>query len=308
MTQPIPDTIRGLGDAVTPTWLNGPTFQAYRYAMSVILDDMVDTTSMSVRAAIPTYAPPDALQWIAQDRQIFQGPGEPHDAYVARLRQWLDTWRLAGSSEAVMLAILAYLTPLAPKIAVVQSALGGVTVWQTYAGGSQPFPAGSIIPTPPFLASTTNGQVTNVWDWDGSSQPYYYPWMRWRAWVVIQSNGAQAPWLSPTKTWGSFNWGDGTCLGWAGTAQQSAQLTALATFWKSAGTWVPWIIVSYNSAWVHASAASANLADGTWGYYGKVVTDAIYGTKYVSARPAASTLTCITGTSDGGNGLPLGLG
>lgn len=308
MTQPVPESIRGLGDAITPSWLNGPVFKAYRYAMSVILDDMVDTSAMAVRAGIPKYAPIDALQWLAQDRQIFQGAGEPRAAYVARLRQWLDTWRLSGNSTSVLLSILAYLTPLTPKVSVVQSGSNGVTVWQTYAVGSQPFPPGSGIPTPPFLASTVNAQVSNFWSWDFVSQPFYTSWLTWRAWIVIQSNGPQAPWPAPTKTWGSFNWGDGTCLGWAGTAQQSAQLTALAIFWKTSGTWVPWILVSYNSAWVDASSTSADLPDGTWGYYGKIVSDATYGTKSVSARPAANILTCITGTNDGGNGMPLGLG
>jgi hypothetical protein len=166
--------------------------------------------------------------------------------------------------------------------------------------------------------------------------------MRWRSWVIIQSSGAQAPWAAPTKTWASggtftltvvsdttygtkyanggsaaspsstsFYWGDGvTCWGWAGTAQQALQLTALAKAWKSGGTWVPWIIVCYDATWFQPTSSNpgTDSPNGTWGYYGKIVSDATYGTKYVASRPPASTCTMICGTADGQSNQPLGVG
>jgi hypothetical protein len=337
MSNTVPTNFAQLGDAISPTYLNGPVFQAYRLASSVLYDDAVDLTAIAIRAAISSLAPSDALTWIAQDRQIFQGPSETTAGYIARLQQWLDLWRLAGNSTSVLLAYLSWLTPLAPQVQVVQSSRGTspITTWQTYVAGATPFPAGTTIPTPPNLLTVSPGN----WDWDGSSEPYYYPWMSWRVWIIIQSNGAQAPWPAPTKTWGSggtldvivvpdaiygtkyvnagtpasasstsFAWGDGTCWGWAGTAQQALQLTQLAATWKSAGTWVPWIIVCYDATWFQPtnSDVGGKLPNGTWGYCWVIVPDATYGTKYAPSRPSCTTCTMIVGTEDGQDGEPLG--
>lgn len=333
---PTQQSYRVLGAELYPNPMNGPVWSAYLYSMHVIDDALVDCASYAVRARYPQLAPFDAFPWIGQDRQIFQGPSETLTSYAARLIQWLDTWRLAGNSTSILLALLAYLTPLAPQVATVQSAAdGSITSWRTYAAGSVPFPQGQTIPTPPYLQT-----VTGNWDWDGASQPYYYPWMAWRTWVIVSSFGAQAPWAAPTKTWGSggtlvvsvvsdpvygtvykntgtpatpsatsFNWGDGTCWGWAGTAQQAEQLTALVKAWKSGGTWVPWLIVNYDPTWfLETGVTGTKMPDGTWGFYGKIVTDATYGSRYIPSRPPASTCTLIVGTADGQAGQPLGVG
>jgi hypothetical protein len=336
MTQQVPPNFVGLGDQISPTYLNGPVFQAYRFAMAVMYDDAIDLTAMALRAAIPALAPADALPWIAQDRQIFQGPSETVAGYTSRLIQWLDLWRLAGNSTSVLLAYLSWLTPLTPQVSTVQTSSGTspITVWRTYEVGEVPFPPGQTIPTQPDILT----QTTENWDWDGSDPPYYFPWCHWRAWIIIQSNGAQAPWVAPTATWSpasgtvttnvisdpvlgtvysgsggsgsnatEFNWDASTCWDWTGTAQQAASLVALAKTWKSAGTWVPWIIVSYNASYFQpTNAKGADSPDGTWGFWGKVVTDATLGSVYTAARPASSIATFIAGTQDGGQGLPLG--
>jgi len=336
---PSAQTLRDLGDALSPTYLSGPVFKAYRYAINVVLDATIDSAAYAVRARFPQLAPPDARSWLAQDRQVFQGPGESGPGYVARLIQWLDLARLIGSPTAVLLAYLADLTPLAPQVQTVTSWAGTSpgTVWQTYAAGATPFPPGQSIPTPPALLTVQSAN----WDWDGASQPFYFPWMRWRTWVIIQSSGPEAPWPAPTKTWGSggtfsltvvsdatygsvytnggtpasssatsFDWGDGTCWGWAGTAQQAEQLTALAKTYKSAGTWIPWIIVCYDPTWFQPTSSNpgTDSPDGTWGYYSKIVSDATYGSRSVPSRPSASTCTLICGTADGQRSQPLGVG
>jgi hypothetical protein len=335
---PAPITFRAEGDLISPTYLNGPVFQAYRYSMALMFDALADTAALAVRARFPNLAPLDALQWLAQDRQIFQGPSETNAAYVARLIQWLDIWRHAGSSTGILLAYLSWLTPLAPQVLTVQSSAAGAgSSWDSYAAGSTPFPAGSSTPTPPIHQAV----IPANWDWDGASQPYFNSWAYWRKWIIIQSSGSQAPWTAPTATWASggtfsltvvsdatygtrytnggtaasasatsFNWGNGvTCWGWAGTYQQALQLTALAKSWKSAGVWVPWIIVSYNASWFQpGNAAGTDSPDGTWGYYAKIVSDATYGSRYVASRPSCATCTLIAGTADGQNKQPIGVG
>ena len=102
--------------------------------------------------------------------------------------------------------------------------------------------------------------------------------MYWRTWVVISSAGG-SPFSARRQRYGRLarqvlvsivsdatygtkyvnaasaasgvntaNWGDGvTCWGWAGTNAQARALTQLATQWKSARCWIPWIVVSYDA-------------------------------------------------------------
>jgi hypothetical protein len=305
VTVPITHTsFRDLSDTISPSYLKGPIWSAYRYSISIPFDAMGDAAAYANLAGLPSKAPVDGLPFLSLDRQIFQGYAESTTGYIARLIQWLDLWARAGSSMGVMLSMLGFFTPLTPKILAVKTiGTGGASVWDTYQAGANPFPAGTSVPTPPdhLFVNVSN------WRWDGSTLPFFYPWMRWREWIVIFSP-AGSPWAAPTATWGSFHWGDGTCYGWTGTPQQAANLTQLAKQWKSAGCWIPWIIVTYDSTMFDSSQAfgSGKLPDNTWGFYGKVVSDATYGKKYVSARPPASTCTMIPGTADGGGVLEVG--
>lgn len=325
------------GPPVYPTYMLGPTFQAYLWAIDLIHDDAIDATAMALRAAFPSLAPYDALPWLAQDRQIFQGPNEPVTSYVSRLIQWLDLWRHAGSDTSVLLGMLSFLYPLTPQVAMVASQGDIQTKWSVYVAGSTPFPPGQQNPTPPAISIVA---PQPNWDWDGSDPPYYYPWMRWRAWPIVYSPSG-SPWAAPTTTWASggsinvsyvsdatygtkyqnlgfegassstsFSWGDGkTCWGWAGTAAQASGLRQSAVTWKSGGTWIPWLAVVYDPSWLLPTGVfGTDMPDGTWGFYGKVVSDSTYGKRYAPARPAATTCTFIVGSNDGGSSQPLGLG
>jgi hypothetical protein len=211
------------------------------------------------------------------------------------------------------------------------------STWDWYASGSAPFPAGQSNPTPPNHLVVPGAN----WDWDGASPPYFYPWMFWRKWIIIQSYGSQAPWTAPTATWASggtyvssivanatygtvyanggtpgsssstsFNWGNGkTCWGWSGTAQQASGLQQIALTCKSAGVWVPWIIVNYNSSYFQQTGVvGTDMPDGTWGYAAKIVSNATYGTVYQNSRPSCSVCSLLAGTADGQGTQPLGVG
>jgi hypothetical protein len=336
----LPSTVTGtsfrdLSNAISPSWLQGPVAQAFRYSMSVMYDALGDGMGYALRAGLPHYAPADALPWFALDRQIAQGPNEPFAGFISRLIQWLDLYRHDGSSMAVMLAVRAYLTPLTPKMLTVTSSGQGVaSKWLTYESTANPFPAGQTNPTPPdyYIATPAN------WDWDGSNPPFYYPYMHWREWLVVYSVSG-SPWAAPSSTWspatgavtvsvvsdpvygtvysgsggsgaaaGQFKWDDGTIWDWTGTAAQAAALTQFVAQWKSAGTWYPWIIVCYDATMFDEiqSFGSSKLPDATWGYWGKVVADVTVGTRYVASRPAATVCSFITGTNDGGGVLGVG--
>ena len=63
MTPPVTSTIRDMGDAISPSWLNGPNGKRYRYCMAVLWDALLDTTAYAVRAGCPSTAPTDAFFW-----------------------------------------------------------------------------------------------------------------------------------------------------------------------------------------------------------------------------------------------------
>lgn len=327
--------MRDLGDAISPTYLSGPVMSAYRRSMAVLFDDLIDLSTFATFAHFPLQAPPDSLQWIALDRQVFQGPSEPAAVYIPRLLQWLDAARFAGSSTGLMVALLAWFYPLTPKMLTVQSSgQGQLSRWETYAAGSAPFPPPSTVPTPP---ARLNVSPPN-WNWDGGLPPFYASWMFWRKWIVIFSPSG-SPWTAPTATWapssgtvttsvvsdpvfgtvyqgsggggsgaGEFNWDDGTCWDWTGTSSQAQQLAQIVIAKKAASCWVPWIIVTYDATMFDESQAfgSSKLPDGTWGYWGKVVSDATFGTVYTAARPPSSTCSFLVGSNDGGGVLGIG--
>jgi hypothetical protein len=318
-------------------------FTAYRHAIAYVLNSAEYGAAYAVRAAIPSIAPSDALTYIGQDRQIFQGTDEPESNYRARLRQWIDLWDHAGSSTAVLLGILSEVAPLTPQVQMVSTTSTGpgsplqpspfpITVWDTYLAGENPFPAGQSIPTPPdhYVTIPPRAFASN-WDWDGSSLPYFYPSVCWRAWIIIQSL-SNSPWQTPFAQWApssghisvttasdptygtvyvgtggsgysiyQFSWDDGTVWDWTGTPDEANALRLQAKEWKSAGCWIPWIIVSYNSVMFDEtlSFGSNRLPDGNWGFWGKVVTDATYGTVYVPARPPNTTCSIIPGPTEG---------
>lgn len=332
---PLSTNFRNLGDSISPTWLLGPIGQAYRYSMAILWDALADAGAYAIRAGLPHYAPSDAFTWIGQDRQIAQGFAETSTSYQNRLVQWLDLWRHAGSNMGVLLAVLGYCAPSTPKVTMVQSGRTGFTsIWDSYAAGANPFPPGQTNPTPPAHLFTSAN-----WRWDSLTQPFYAPWMWWRAWLIIDSSSG-APFSAPSKVWASgassvvnvvvdatygtkyvnassasagvntCTWGDGTCWGWGGTNAQAKSLTALATQWKSAGCWIPWIIVSWDATQFDQTQAFGSnfVPNGKWGYWGNVVADGTYGTKYQSARYACSTASFITGTNDGPPLAVLGAG
>ena len=165
--------------------------------------------------------------------------------------------------------------------------------------------------------------------------------MRWRSWLVIFSppGDANSPWTAPTATWSpasgtitttvqsdpvfgtvyvgsggsgtnatEFHWDDETCWDWTGTTQQSQSLVLLAKTWKSAGCWIPWIIVTYDATMFDETQdfGSSKLPAGTWGYWGTIVSDATYGSVYTAARPPSATCSMLAGTADGSGVLGVG--
>lgn len=271
MPLPVPNSnnFRTEGDQLSPTWLNGPIGQKYRYSMNVLFDALGDAASYAVLARFPQRAPPDAFNWIASDRQIDRGFSEPLDSYITRLLLWLDLWRLAGSARSMLLAMLAAVSPDQLAMRVVSNS----GVWDTFPAGTDVL----TVPSPQHVASSPNN-----WRWDSLGDPFQYPVAWWRIWVIIY---AGSKWTQGT-TWGAFTWGDGTCFGFSGTVQEAQSLTALAAKWRAAHAWVVYIILAFDSTIFDPALAfgSNKLPDGHYGHWGTVASSGGFPRVYVPAR------------------------
>lgn len=258
---PVTTVFRDLAYAISPPWLRGPVGQKFMYCQAVQFDALADAFAYSIRFGLPTYAAPDSLPLIGQDRQIDRGPAEPVASYTNRLIQWLDLWASAGSAPSVIIALGSYFigftivsgpTPIVIETVndQITTALGTLNVWDS--GPSDP----------PVHTVSNPGN----WNWDGIKVPG-------RSWVII-FNG---PWTKGNK-WGATGkkWGGG--LAWGGTtnatSQEGKSIKALVKKWKAAACLVQDIIVAFDNTWFQPALPPGDpkLPDGTWGHWGKIVT------------------------------------
>lgn len=271
MTHPKRLNFRHALRAFVPPWLSNrpatpksPAYQngfKYLYAQALMLDIMMDVAVQALKARYPGLCQPDALPLIGQDRRIVRGLTEPDDMYAARLRAYLDSWRVAGNSYNM----LAQLAPLfAPATVPLMRIVTNTGVWLTLNGD------GSIV-----------RQVLNNWNWDGSTDD------RWaRCWVIIYS-GAGYPW-SAEGVWSTGHWGaydptapeHGT---WGITATRDMVETILAVvqLWKAEHSLYPTTIIALDNATFDPAAPEP---DGTWGKFYKIVGGVAVPSRLASAR------------------------
>ena len=254
-------SLRDLADILSPSWLRGPNGSRLIYSMSVQFDALSDWAAYAVRAGHPTLAPNDADPLLSLNRQIAQGPTEPRTSWVSRLTQWLDIWSHAGSPWGVLMAVRAWVSPDVPEVATVANA----GTWDSYDAGAACDPS-----HPPTHVTLTNG-----WDWDSASAPYLQSlpgggiaW--WRVWVVIWPG----VWAKSTQTYGDGStYGDVHLYGVSGpSVNDLAGLRAQIREWKSANTWVPNVILSWDAS-AFKPLLSSPRPDGYYGTWSKIVLD-----------------------------------
>jgi hypothetical protein len=263
LVPPATSRFRDMADAISPTWLNGPVGQRFRYSMAVLYDALADGAGYAVLSRFPQTAPADALPLIGADRQITRGFAESNASYENRLIQWLDLWRSAGSPMGVLLAVLGLFLPTSIKVVTVDNSSN----WNTYALGANPFPITAAVPTPPVYAKGTNN-----WNWDGN----FALW--WRTWVIL--------YVSPLGWTIGPHWGDGGHWGdvgrlWGLTGPLPGQIpTLLAVLkqWAAAHSWIVNVILTTNSArFDPAQPAGGGInPDGTWANPANRFTDCVF--------------------------------
>ena len=265
---PSSTTFRDMVAAISPTWLNGWVGVRYMYSMAIQFDAIGDAAAYAVRARFPDLAPTDAFPYLANDRQIDQGFQESQTSFATRLTQWLDRWAHAGSPFGLLMAVRGYVAPDNCLVATVNN--GGVFDF---------YPVG-VVASPTTPPDHLPVQTPNPWIWDSLSWPHLYSSAWWRVWLIIWPSAATWTKTAHTYNDGVSFYGSGPSFtyDWSGTLAMAQNLQALVKKWKSAGTWIPWIIVSFDELAFLPSGGDAYPA-GLYGTWTKVVPNIL------TARP-----------------------
>lgn len=225
---------RDYANAISTPWLRKKVGGGLLYAKGLILDALTDWLSIGVKARFPDQAPPDALGFIGNDRQIDRGPAEPDSGYKTRLRRASDTWRNAGGGRTILTQLAAYFTGIAqPPLRLVSDS----SVWHVY-----DWATGLVARSKPSPAN---------WIWDSLTGVRW-----WRGWVIIDSSSG--PWTR--HKWGSGGkWGSsGTTWGSSATKQEVISIARIINKWKPAHVatsfpatdapqGVVWVVVCFSS-------------------------------------------------------------
>jgi hypothetical protein len=115
-----PRQARHILGAITPPWLRGELSKSFLHEGIYTLYDVdAELWWQSLISRWPTFAPADALPYLAADKQIISGPTESEEAKRARIRGWLNEAVLSGLPAGWLLALQAYCAPTYPRVRIV---------------------------------------------------------------------------------------------------------------------------------------------------------------------------------------------
>lgn len=256
---------RTVASQLSPTALQGPNGSKLIYTLAVQYDTLAVAGAYAVRFRFPRLTSPDALQWLAKDRQIVRGPNEAQDSYAERLVRWLDLWVHAGSASSILSGVASFFLPSTITAELVKQSRTTYTDWDYWDG----------------TTDTLYRQMPPNWDWDsdglvpceqrfqqvntsGVLGPY------WHTWVILFGTGyvSDGLWSDPGQ------WDDGGTWDTNATPEDVGAIRGQVAQWKSAETFVQWIIVSLDSTYFKYSlpAGDPKLPDGHFGRWGEVTT------------------------------------
>lgn len=239
--------IRGRIAEFLPPWIqpkSGGEGHGFRvvYAIALLCDLLLEDAVTGILSKLPGQGTATALARIGRDRRIPRGRAESDESYIARLIQWRSSWRTAGNPFTLLRQLRGYLSPLTPRMRIVNAA----GTWYT-------------------LEEDGSRSVTRAagnWDWDGDAAL----WARF--WIVIYSDplNPNAPW-ERDGTWGDGEtWGEEGRGTWGSTAteEEIADIRAIVKDWKSAHEVCGKIIVCFDDAEFDPADTAPPLPDGTW--------------------------------------------
>lgn len=264
-----------IAELSTP-WLLKDNNELYMQNFGDALDTLVDKVKQGVEARLPGVGTLSALPYIGLDRVMPKAPTESDASYIIRLREAYNTWQRAGNRPTVLRQVDTYvgtriLRPInqTPMVLTVGNSDG-----ETLASWDWYYSTNSLAAAPQrALIAPTN------WNWDDA-----FSW--WRTWLVIFAIPGSV--LEPEGVWGVGEWDEpGGSWGLNIGPEFATGLRDVVRLWKSANTFYPWFVISFNpgngssgSAFSPNSAQGDGNPDGNWGSWGTIVD-----TVYVSSRP-----------------------
>lgn len=230
---------RGMIVRLAPPWLQRTWSARFLYGLGVTVDGIFEFAFAGVRARWPSFAPDDALPYIASDRGVVLGFDEPRASKVARLKTAIDDSKVAGSPHALLQQLAGYFAGHPMRIGIVTNR----GTWHVRDEDG----------------NVTVTKLAGNWDWDTLTN-------RWaRFWVIL--------WPLDTLIEAAELVGDGPTVGTAGatvgtTASPSMVSTVreITRAWKAAGRRCSEIVVALDPAsFDPTSPPGAPMPDGTWG-------------------------------------------
>lgn len=234
-----------------------PGLQAYwasrvQYAAAGIgLDALAQWMVEGQQASMPGIGTPDALPYIARDRNLDRGPNETNTSFATRLSSAFDTWATAGSPGTLLQQLAVFFTP---STATPLRLVSNNATWHTI--------------------NLTTGVVTRTqaanWTWDGLASTAWF-----RGWVIIDSTAG--PWLPDYwSSTDSSTWGDGGTWGSNATLSDVAFIKSIVDKWRPANV-AAQVIVTFSSTLFRPTDTSPPNPSGTsdtpaW----RVGTNALY--------------------------------
>lgn len=223
--------------AIAVSWLNGPIGNALITPMTTMINGLASWATNGVWARFPDLAPPDALGYIGNDRNLERGPAQTDAGYATQLRKAFDTWRVAGNASTVLRQLAAYFTGIAsPPLRAVSDS----SIWHEYDYVTD---------------AVTKTIVGTNWTWDGFTGTRW-----WRGWVVIDSS--VAPWAIDLWAADEF-WGDGGTWGSTASYDEVISILRVVNKWKPAHVHNVYVIVTFDASLFERTDASPPNPSGT---------------------------------------------
>lgn len=228
------------------------------FTIATAIDGLLEAAAQGRYASMPGRGTPSALGMIGRDRMLIRGPLETDEGYAARLRGWLDQWRIAGSALSLMLAIRAYLAPNAPLLRVY---LRSGFCWTLELDGTLSWVREAMVP----------------WDWDSISNPERDTGYQTDIWVIIYPPHYPTAglWGDPdSDVWGGESTtGDGVgAFGFDIPAQTLSILREVVMQFKGPHCYVRSVIFSGSTTLFDPINSNiSQMPDGRWGTWSRNV-------------------------------------
>jgi hypothetical protein len=250
---------------ISPPWLKGPVGSRLVYALTMPLDALTALCFQGVKARFPLVGTPTALGAVGRDRGLRRGPNESAAAFAARCLSWLDAWKHAGSSYALLDQLAGFFSPNAPLMRVVSSN-GASAIWYTRnADGSRAL----------HVETPTN------FNWDGAGAS-----KRTRFFVIVYDVAGNPYNLGGEWGDGSRAWGDGGTIGTSALPIDSDGFVGVLDDWTAAHAVSIFAIFAFAPASFSPTtpANTTGMPDGTWGTWSKVVGGVAVPARLTTAR------------------------